>query len=214
VLSAQLVKQGLVRDVADIYSLTLDQLTSIERMGTKSARNFLDAIETSKTRELWRLIFGLGILHVGIGGAKSLANSFGTLDAIANASVEELTASKDIGDVIARSVREWFSNERNQALVERLRSAGLNFKSADGHRRVISSAVAGKTFVLTGTLPNLKRDDAAEKIEAAGGRVSGSVSKKTDYLVAGEEAGSKLTKAQELGVAILDEEGFLKLLQI
>jgi DNA ligase (NAD+) len=211
VLSAQLAAGGLVHNVADLYSLTLEQLISIERIGRKSAQNFLEAIQASKARELWRLIFGLGILHVGSGAAKSLANHFGTLDAIAAATVEELTDAEDIGDVIADSVSSWFSNEQNQALVERLRTAGLTFESKNPPRQ-IKSSIAGKTFVLTGTLPTLKRDEAAAKIEALGGRVSGSVSKKTDYVVAGDDAGSKLSKARDLGIAILDEAGLLNLL--
>jgi DNA ligase (NAD+) len=211
VLIAQLVKADLVHDVADLYSLRLSQVTALERMGNKSAQNFLDSVQASKTRDLWRLIFGLGILHVGVGVAKSLARSFQNLDAIASARLEELTGTEDIGEVIAESVRNWFDNPKNRELIERLRAAGLNFES-NTHVQVEDSGIAGKTFVLTGTLPVLKREEAAAKIEAKGGKVSGSVSKKTDYLVAGEEAGSKLKKAQELGVAVIDEAGLLKLL--
>jgi DNA ligase (NAD+) len=213
VLAIQLVNHKLVHDVADLYSLTMDQLLTVERMGQKSAQNFLNALEASKSRELWRLIFGLGILHVGAGVAKSLARAYASLDEIAAASVEQLTETEDIGDVIAESVCQWFGNPRNQALIQRLRAAGLNFKSSTFQVRATKGAISGKTFVLTGTLPNLKREEAAAKIEAAGGKVSGSVSKKTDYVVAGEEAGSKLAKAQELGVATLDEQGLLKLLE-
>ncbi|HEX7860338.1 MAG TPA: NAD-dependent DNA ligase LigA [Verrucomicrobiae bacterium] len=213
VLTSQLVKNNLVKDVADLYNLTLEQLLTIERMGKKSAQNFLEGIAASKSRELWRLIHGLGILHVGVGGAKALARAFHTLDEIANASVEQLTETNDIGEVIAQSIHDWFRNARNQNLIERLRAAGLNFTSSTAIARApTNSAVAGKTFVLTGTLPTLKREEAAARIEAAGGKVSGSVSKKTDFVVAGEEAGSKLTKAQDLGVAILDEPALLKLL--
>jgi DNA ligase (NAD+) len=213
VLTSQLVKNNLVKDVADLYSLTLEHLLTIERMGKKSAENLLDGISASKSRDLWRLIHGLGILHVGVGGAKALARAFRTLDEIANASVEQLTETNDIGKVIAQSIHDWFRNARNQNLIDRLRAAGLNFTSSTAIARApTNSAVAGKTFVLTGTLPTLKREEAAARIEAAGGKVSGSVSKKTDYVVAGEEAGSKLNKAQDLGVAILDEPGLLKLL--
>jgi DNA ligase (NAD+) len=215
VLTSQLTKLGLVKNVADLYSLTLDQLLTIERMGEKSARNFLDGIEASKNRDLWRLIFGLGILHVGVGGAKSLARSYRSLDDIAAASVEQLTETEDVGEVIAQSIHEWFRNPRNQELIEQLRTAGLNFTSST-HAVAppsSSSAIAGKTFVLTGTLPTLKREEAAAKIEAAGGKISSSVIKKTDYLVAGEEAGSKLTKARDLGVAVIDEPALLKLLE-
>ena len=214
VLTSQLVKHKLVKDVADLYSVTLDQLLTIERMGKKSAQNFLDGVEASKTRDLWRLIHGLGILHVGVGGAKALARAYPDLDSIADASIEQLTETNDIGAVIARSIHEWFRNPRNQQLIERLRAAGLNFTSSSyAVAPAANSPVAGKTFVLTGTLPTLKREEAAARIEAAGGKVSGSVSKKTDYLVAGEEAGSKLTKAQELGIAVLDEAALLKLLE-
>jgi DNA ligase (NAD+) len=144
-----------------------------------------------------------------------LARAYPDLDAIANASIEQLTETNDIGEVIARSIHEWFRNPRNQQLIERLRAAGLNFTSASfaASPSTSNSPIAGKTFVLTGTLPTLKREEAAARIEAAGGKVSGSVSKKTDYVVAGEEAGSKLAKAQELGIAILDEPGLLKLLE-
>jgi DNA ligase (NAD+) len=215
VLTAQLVKNKLVKDVGDLYSLTLDQLLTIERMGKKSAQNFLDGIQASKDRELWRLIHGLGILHVGVGGAKALSRAYPDLDAIANASIEQLTQTNDIGEVIAGSIHEWFRNPRNHQLIERLRAAGLNFTSASfaASPATSNSPIAGKTFVLTGALPTLKREEAAARIEAAGGNVSGSVSKKTNYVVAGEEAGSKLAKAQELGVAILDEAGLLRLLE-
>ncbi|HEY6228863.1 MAG TPA: NAD-dependent DNA ligase LigA [Verrucomicrobiae bacterium] len=210
----QVVRGCSVRDVADLYSLTLDQLSNLERMGEKSARNFLDGIEASKTRELWRLIFGLGILHVGAGGAKSLARNYESLDALAKASLEQLTETEDVGEVIAQSLIDWFGDKQNQKLIERLRAAGLNFQS-DTYKpkgATASGPLVGKTFVLTGTLPTLKRDEAAAKIEAAGGKVFGSVSKKTDYVVAGEDAGSKLEKAKQLGVAVIDEAGLLLLL--
>lgn len=213
VLAAQLVKAGLVRDVADLYRLTLEQLLDLERMGKKSAQNFLDGIEASKHRELWRLIFGLGILHVGAGGAKSLARAYRNLDEIAQASAEELTRTEDVGEVIAESIRQWFSSPRNRELIEKLRQAGLNFTSSETTRVAQVEGIKGRTFVLTGTLPTLTREDAAARIEAAGGKVSGSVSKKTSYVVAGADAGSKLTKAQELGVPVLDEAALLKLLE-
>ncbi len=211
VLATQLTKNKLVRDVADLYSLTMEKLLTIERMGQKSAQNFLDALETSKKRELWRLIFGLGILHVGAGSAKALARSYSSLDELANATIGQLTETEDIGTVIAQSIHQWFGSSKNRELIGRLRAAGLNFKSNTA-AKMVRSAIANKTFVLTGTLPNLKREEAAASIEALGGKVSSSVSKKTDYVVAGEEAGSKLAKAQELGVPVLDEAGLLKLL--
>ena len=210
VLARQLVSKGLARSVADLYSLTLDQLLTLERMGKKSAQNILDGVEASKSRELWRLIFGLGILHVGAGVAKALAREFRNLDEIAQASPDRLLQTEDVGEVIAQSVHHWFADEHNRALIERLRAAGLNFASSTESSG--AQPLVGKTFVLTGTLPTLKREEAAAMIETAGGKVSSSVSKKTHYLVAGEEAGSKLAKARELGVRILDEPKLIQLL--
>jgi DNA ligase (NAD+) len=216
VLAAQLVNAGLVRDVADLYRLRQDELVALPRMGEKSAANFLANLETSKQRDLWRLLFGLGILHVGTGSAKALAKRYETLDQLAVAGTIELTAVEDIGEVIATSVEAWFAEPRNRTLIERLRAAGLNFRSS--LYRPSSSepvgAFVGKSFVLTGTLPTLTREQAAEKIEARGGKVSSSVSKKTDYVLAGEEAGSKLEKAQKLGIKILDEAAFLSLCEV
>jgi len=209
-LVRQLVEAGLVKDVAGLYSLTLDQLTNLERMGEKSAQNFLDAVEASKSRELWRLIHGLGILHVGSGVAKALARQFPSLDVISSASVDDLKAIDEVGDVIAQSVHQWFQLPQNRELMDRLRKASLKFES-DTYRAQSSGGFTGKTFVLTGTLPTLKREEAAARIEALGGKVSGSVSKKTDYVVAGEDAGSKLEKAWELGIPVLDEREFVAL---
>jgi DNA ligase (NAD+) len=210
-LISQVIKCCGVRDVADLYSLQLDQLADLERMGEKSARNFLEGIEASKKRELWRMLFGLGILHVGAGGAKSLARNYESLDALAAATLEQLTETEDVGEIIAHSLHQWFRDPRNQQLIERLRAAGLNFQSDTFRAKAAPGPLAGKTFVLTGTLPTLKREEAQAKIEAAGGKVSASVSKKTDYLVAGEEAGSKLEKAKQLNVPVLDEAAFLNL---
>jgi DNA ligase (NAD+) len=211
VLVRQLVASGLVRDVADLYLLKLDEVAGLERMGEKSAKNFLDGVAASKARDLWRVLYGLGILHVGAGVAKALGRCFATLDDVFAASVTQLTGCEDVGEVIANSVAQWHSDNRNRKLIERLRKAGLNFTSELYQPQAKAGPFAGKTFVLTGTLPRLKREEAAAKIEAAGGKVSGSVSKKTDYVVAGEEAGSKLDKAQKLGVRIIDEAEFLKL---
>jgi DNA ligase (NAD+) len=213
VLAAQLVKNNLVRDAADLYSLKLEQVAELERMAEKSAKNFFDALAASKSRDLWRLLFGLGILHVGAGVAKSLARHFPTLDDIFVANVEQLAEAEDIGEIIAQSLVNWHGDQRNQKLIERLRAAGLNFKSELYQPRAKAGPFAGKTFVLTGTLPTLTREEAAAKIESLGGKVSGSVSKKTDFVVAGEDAGSKLDKAQKLGVKIIDEKEFLKMLQ-
>ena len=209
----QLVSAGLVRDVADLYQLDAPAIAGLERMGEKSAANFVAGIDASRSRELRRLLFGLGILHVGAGTAKALARHFPDLDAIAAASPEELMKAEDIGEVIATSVHAWFRDETNRQLIERLRAAGLTFTSGTWRppTAVAGGPFAGKTFVLTGTLPTLKREEAAARIEALGGKVSSSVSKKTDYLLAGEEAGSKLDKARTLGIAILDEPTFLQM---
>jgi DNA ligase (NAD+) len=211
VLVRQLVGGGLVRDVADLYSLTLDEVSGLERRGEKSARNFLDGVAASKNRDFWRVLYGLGILHVGAGVAKALGRCFASVDALCAAGVDQLTACQDVGDVIAQSVVQWHGDARNRALLERLRKAGVNFNSELYQPQAEAGPLAGKTFVLTGTLPNLKREEAVAKIEALGGKVSGSVSKKTDYVVAGEDAGTKLEKARKLGVTILDEVELLKL---
>jgi len=211
VLVRQLVGAGLVRDVADLYSLKLADVAGLERMGEKSARNFLEGIQASKQRDLWRLLEGLGILHVGAGVAKKLGRGFATLDDLFAASVDQLRDCEDVGEVIAHSIVQWHGEAGNQALLGRLRQAGLNFKSALYQPKAKAGPLAGKGLVLTGALPNLKREEATAKIEAAGGKVSASVSKKTDYVVAGAEAGSKLDKAQKLGVKIIDEAELLRL---
>jgi DNA ligase (NAD+) len=213
VLAKQLVASGLVQNVAELYRLTKDELANLERMGEKSAQNFLDAIEASKARDMWRVLYGLGILHVGTGVAKSLARHFPTLDAVLAANADQLTEAEDIGDVIAQSIVRWRSDAVNRRLIERLRKEGLNFKSETYRPAVAAGPFAGKTFVLTGTLPSMTREEAAAKIEALGGKVSGSVSKKTDFVLAGEEAGSKLDKAQKLGITVLDEAQFRALLE-
>ena len=208
VLAAQLVKSGLVHDVADLYSLKLEQVAALERMGEKSAKNFLDAVAASKSRDLWRLLFGLGILHVGAGVAKSLARHFPTLDDMFAASAEQLTEAEDIGEVIAQSLVNWHGDAAEpKAHRATCAKPGLNFKSELYQPAAKAGPFAGKTFVLTGTLPTLKREEAAAKIESLGGKVSGSVSKKTDFVLAGEDAGSKLDKAQKLGVKIIERGG-------
>jgi len=211
VLVGQLVGKGLVLDPADLYKLSVAEVAALERMGEKSAQNFINALQASKRRDLWRLLFGLGILHVGSGVAKALARAFPSLDDLRQASLEQLTAVEDVGEVIADSVFRWFSDSRNRALVDRLRKAGLNCESELYRPGAAAGPLAGLTFVLTGTLPTLTREQAAARIEAAGGKVSTSVSKKTRYVVAGEEAGSKLDKAQKLGVKVIDEAALLKL---
>jgi DNA ligase (NAD+) len=178
-------------------------------MGEKSAQNFLDGIEASKTRDMWRLLFGLGILHVGAGVAKALGRSFATLDDLFAARADQLSAIEDVGDVIAGSIDQWRSQDRNQKLVERLRMAGLNFASSLYHPKAAPGPLAGKVFVLTGTLPTVTREEATAKIEALGGKVSNSVSKKTDYVLAGGEAGSN-SKAQKLGVELSTRKSFVE----
>jgi DNA ligase (NAD+) len=211
VLAAQLVKSGLVQDVADLYKLKLDELANLERMGEKSAQNFLDGIEASKQRDAWRLIFGLGIFHVGAGVAKALSRAFPTVDDMFGAGVDQLAEVEDVGEVIAESVTQWYGDSRNRDLITRLRQAGLNFNSSLYAAASAIGPFSGKTFVLTGTLPTMTREEASAKIEARGGKVSSSVSKKTNYVLAGEEAGSKLEKAQKLGVKIIHEAEFVKM---
>lgn len=209
VLVAQLTERGLVKSVADIYSLTEEKLLTLERMGEKSAQNVLKEIEGSKKLPLERVIFGLGIRFVGERTAEFLAEHFGSMDAIMEASLEQLQEVNEVGPRIAQSIVEFFGEAKNLELVERLRQAGLTLK---GIKRERSTQLAGKTFVLTGTLVRHTRDEAKKLIEDAGGKVAGSVSKKTDYVVAGEEAGSKLEKARELGVAVIDESAMEELI--
>ncbi|HZQ22525.1 MAG TPA: NAD-dependent DNA ligase LigA [Terriglobales bacterium] len=205
----QLTERGMVRNVADIYKLTKADLLTLERMGDKSAQNVLDEIDRSRKLPLERIIYGLGIRFVGERTAEFLAEHFGSLDALMNAGEEELQQVSEVGPRVSEAILEFFAESRNRELVEQLRKAGLTFT---GQRKQRGSRLAGKTFVLTGTLAKYTRDQAKEMIEHAGGRVSGSVSKKTDYVVAGTDAGSKLDKARELGVAILDERGMESLL--
>lgn len=210
VLVEQLVNAKLVHSVADLYDLTLEQLASLERMGTKSAERVLAGIARSKTLPLPRVINGLGIPFVGERTAQFLAEHFGSLDALRQADEAQLMQAEEVGPKIAQSILRWFAEERNWAVIERLRAAGLVFT----HQKIDRSGgpLVGLTFVLTGTLPTLSREAAKEMIESAGGKVSGSVSKKTSYLVAGEEAGSKLEKANELGIKILSEADLLPML--
>jgi DNA ligase (NAD+) len=202
-LVTQLTDRGLVKDVADIYKLTKANLLSLERMGDKSAENVLKEIERSKQLPLERVIFGLGIRFVGERTAQFLAEHFGSIDALENATEEELQQVQEVGPRIAKSIVEFFAEPKNRELVEELRAAGVTLK---GKKKQRGTKLAGKTFVLTGTLANYSRDEAKKMIEDAGGKVTGSVSKKTDYVVAGEDAGSKLEKAKELGVPVINED--------
>src|SRR5579859_79443 len=207
-LVTQLIEKGLVKNVADIYDLTKKDLLSLERFADKSAQNILDEIESSKKLPLERVIYGLGIRMVGERTAQFLAEHFGSMEALASASVEELQNVNEVGPRIAESIAEFFSNPANRKLVERLGAAGLAFK---GKRKERGTKLAGKTFVLTGTLARFTRDQAKKMIEDAGGKVTGSVSKKTDYVVAGADAGAKLDKANELKVPVIDEKEMEKL---
>jgi len=207
---AQLRERELVRSVADLYKLTREQLMELERFGEKSASTLLREIEQSKHAGLARVLMGLGIRFVGERTAELLAQEFGSIDAIMNASAEELERVEEVGSRISRSIVEFFTRPANRELIEHLHSAGVKMTAEKKQR---STELAGLTFVLTGTLPNISRDQAKAMIEAAGGKVSGSVSKKTNYVVAGEEAGSKLDKAQELKVPVLDEAGLTRLLE-
>lgn len=206
----QLVQQKLLVDVGDIYSLQASTLIELERMGEKSVANLIDAIERSKTRPLWRLLFGLGILHVGVGASRALADHFPNLDAIAASTMEELQQIPDVGEVVGRSIHEFFHEPHNLAVIEKLRRAGLRF---DAEPKVEGAAPGFKntTWVITGTLSQ-SRDEIAEIIRARGGKVSGSVSKKTTYLLAGDEAGNKLEKARKLAVRVLNEDAFREML--
>jgi DNA ligase (NAD+) len=206
---AQLLERKLVLRVADIYALDEAKLLSLERIGKKTADALLAEIARSKEAGLARVLFGLGIRFVGERTAQLLAEEFGTIDRIMEATQEELARVNEVGPRVSQSIREFFDEEKNRSLVEELRAAGLVMSAA---RRERTAELAGLTFVITGTLPTLTREQAKEKIESAGGKVSGSVSKKTDYLVAGDDAGSKLDKAQQLGVPILDESALLRLL--
>ena len=204
----QLIERGLVKNVADIYDLTKKDLLSLDRFADKSAQNILDEIENSKKLPLERVVYGLGIRFVGERTAQFLAEHFGSMEALEQASLEELQNVTEVGPRIAESIVEFFSIAANRKLVERLGAAGLAFK---GKKKERGTKLAGKTFVLTGTLAHFTRDEAKKLIEDAGGKVTGSVSKKTDYVVAGIDAGSKLDKAKELGVAVIDEKEMEKL---
>lgn len=211
-LVEQLVDSGLIHTLPDLYKLGFTALAGLDRMAGKSAQNVLDALDKSKQTTLPRFLFGLGIRHVGEATAKDLARHFGSLDRIMDASVDALLQVNDVGPVVARSIRTFFDQPHNREVVEQLRAAGVTWSEGEGAQNT-PQPLLGKTFVLTGTFPTLKREDAKAMLEAAGAKVAGSVSKKTDYVVAGAEAGSKLDKAQELGVAVIDEAAMLALLQ-
>ena len=204
-----LIEKGVIRSPADIYYLTMDELSGLWKSGTKAAQKLLDAIAASKSQDVSRLIFALGIRQVGAKTGKSLAAAFGSLDKLMEATLEELTQVPDIGEVTAKSICEWFAQPQSRHMVRRLKEAGVNFESK---RVVTDTRFAGKTIVLTGALSRFTREEATEKIELFGGKASGSVSKKTSFVVAGENAGSKERKARELGIPVLTEDEFLEML--
>ena len=206
----QLLSLQLVKDVADIYTLTREDFMQFERMGDKLSENLLHAIESSKSRDLSRFIFALGIRNVGEHTAKLLADAFGSVENLAQASEEELTSIREVGPQVAESITDFFKNRENQRVIQRLLSAGVR-PSVEEKR--VGGRFTGKTFVFTGTLTRFTRDDAKKIVELEGGHAAGSVSKKTDYVVAGTEAGSKLDKAVQLGVKVLTEEEFLELVK-
>ena len=206
----QLVEKGLVRDAADLYGLDLEDIVDLERMGRKSAENLLAALEKGKATTLARFLYALGIREVGEATAQALAQYFGELDAIAHADEDALQMVPDIGPVVAQQIAAFFHEHHNREVIKKLEAAGIHWPKVE--RRVQAAPLAGKTFVLTGTLAAMTRDEAKARLQALGAKVTGSVSAKTDYVVAGEEPGSKLDKAHALNVAVLDEREFLKLL--
>jgi DNA ligase (NAD+) len=208
----QLVDGGLIRTLPELYTLGVAKLTALERMADKSAGNLVAALDKSKRTTLPRFLYALGIRHVGEATAKDLARHFGAIDRVMDASVEQLLQVDDVGPVVAHSIHTFFAQPHNREVVEQLRAAGIHWDEHDAAARPEALPLAGLTVVLTGTLPTLSRDEAKALLEAAGAKVAGSVSKKTAYVVAGEEAGSKLDKARDLGVPVLDEAGLRALL--
>jgi DNA ligase (NAD+) len=207
----QLVDSERVRFLPDLYTLTVEELAELDRMGEKSAQNLFDALERSKQTTLARFIYSLGIRHVGEATARDLALHFGQLDALMKATEEQLAEVPDVGPVVATSIHRFFAQPHNREVVGKLRKRGMRWPEGDG-RRATAGSLAGKTFVLTGTLASLSRDEAKERLQALGAKVSGSVSKKTSYVVVGSDPGSKAERAAELGVPVLDEAALLEML--
>lgn len=206
----QLIERGLVRSPADIYGLTLDQMKTLWQNGDLAPKKLLNAIESSKQQDVSRLIYALGIRQVGAKTGKVLAAAFGSMDRLMDADIDQLTQVPDVGEVTARFIMDWFAQPQSRHMIQKLRQAGVNFES----KRVLTDTrFAGLTFVLTGALSKFTREEATEKIELFGGKASGSVSKKTSYVVVGENAGSKERKARELGIPILSEDDFLSMIQ-
>ena len=210
-LVEQLVDTGVIRTLPDLYKLGFTALSALDRMADKSAQNILDALEKSKKTTLPRFLFGLGIRHVGEATAKALARYFGKLDTVMDATPEQLLEVADVGPIVALAIRTFFDQPHNREVVEQLRACGITWEEGEPALQT-PKPLAGQTFVLTGTFPTLSRDQAKDLLEAAGAKVAGSVSKKTRYVVAGVEAGSKLDKALTQGVLVLDEAGMLALL--
>jgi len=207
----QLLDKKLINNIADIYSLKLEDVASLKKNGKKFAQNLIDAIEKSKSNDLFKLITGLGIRHIGAKSAKNLARKFRTIDNLMNASIEELSVQNDVGEITAKSIYEFFREEQSIDLINKLKLAGVNMESLEEENT--DNRFEGKTFVLTGALSKYSRDEASDIIEKLGGKTSGSVSKKTSYVLAGEDAGSKLTKAQNLGVTVITEEEFEEMIK-
>lgn len=207
----QLLDRKLINNIADIYSLKLEDVASLKKNGKKFAQNLIDAIEKSKSNDLFKLITGLGIRHIGAKSAKNLARKFRTMDNLMNASIEELSVQNDVGEITAKSIYEFFREEQSIDLINKLKLAGVNMESLEEENT--DNRFEGKTFVLTGALSKYSRDEASDIIEKLGGKTSGSVSKKTSYVLAGEDAGSKLTKAQNLGVTVITEEEFEEMIK-
>jgi DNA ligase (NAD+) len=207
------VDRGFITHFSDIYKLTdkQDELIQIERLGEKSIDNLLNSIEKSKSQPFSKVLFAIGIRYVGAGAAQKITDHFNSIDDIIAAREEEISAIYEIGPSICKSIKQFFSNKNNIKLIEELRKSGLTFASEK--KEIVQSALTGKTFVLTGTLSSLSRDEAGSRIIALGGKVTSSVSKNTDFVIAGEKAGSKLTKAESLGIKVLDENTFLKMLE-
>ncbi len=206
VIIEELINRGLISNITDLYKLTLEDVASLKKNGKKFAQNLIDSIEASKHRDLYRLINALGIRHVGVKTAKLLARAYGSMDKLMNASYESLSVREEIGKIIAKSIYDFFREEQTIDLINKLKEYGVNMETEQDEE--VDDRFAGKTFVLTGTLQKYSRDQATEIIENFGGKTSGTVSKKTSYVLAGESAGSKLTKAQNLGIQIITEQEF------
>ena len=207
----QLLDNKLIENIADIYTISFEEIASLKKNGKKFAQNLIDSIENSKQNDLYQLITALGIRHVGNKASKVLARKYRTIDNLAKASFEDLSAINDIGPIVANSIKEFFEQEQTLDLIKKLKEAGVNMNSKE--EEIQDNRFEGKTFVLTGSLENYTRGEASNIIEKFGGQTSGTVSKKTDYVLAGEDAGSKLTKAQNLGVTIISEKEFEDLIK-